>query len=210
MSSRDRFEISLDVSQVAALADRVGRIDGELLGQITLGAVNRVAARTYTTSQAAMLAGINLSPEYLHERMSLKLGADSSRPRAVITARRRHTTLATYGARQLTQPVKHPARSKGDARLGIPPGQKAAGVSVEVRRGQRKNMRGAFLMPLLNGNGFGVFLKTGPGKKDYKHLYGPSVYQLFKATLERMHADIQQDLFGEVSTSLDSEIEKVL
>lgn len=208
--NRLRFDIALDATQVEALAERAGRIDAALLGEAMLGAVNRVADRTYTTSRRAMIAGINLSPEYLTQRMSLRLGTDVRNPNAVITARRRHTSLATYGAKQLVQPVKHPARSKGDPSRGIPAGMKAAGVSVEVTRGQRKNLPEAFLMRRLNGNGFGVFAKTGPGRKDYRHLYGPSVYQLFKSTITRTRTDISQDLFDEAGRSIDAAMAEVL
>lgn len=210
-----RFEIRITTEEVQALADRLGSIDEGTLGLAAMQGVNAVAERTYSTARRKMLSGIGLSESYVDERMKLELATVPINPTAFITARYRHTTLGTYGAKQLVQAVKHPKRSKGDARLGIAPGSKSAGISVEVTRGSRKPISYAFFMPMragntLGGNGMGMFKRTGDGPKDYEAMYGPSVYQLFRATVSGIYEDIETDLRTTIEASVVDEIRKAL
>lgn len=197
------------------------QVDPASQGVVIVRAVNEVTDRIYDTARSRMNAGINLTDEYLRENMEVRHATDNGRPRAVIAARFRATTLARYDAKQLVQPVKWTndriasaghktgkwpgwTKRKGDEMRGIPPDMKQAGVSVEVTRGVRKPVLGAkaFLMPLKNGNGMGVFVRQGPGKKNYRHLYAPSVYQLFRTQVDAMFDDIGTDLAETVLDAL--------
>lgn len=91
----------------------------------------------------------------------------------------------------------------GDMVRGIASGRKQAGVSVAVRKGgARKKMRKAFLIP-LNGSGeMGVFVRTGRGKKDIKHLYGPSVDQVFNSVRNDLKPEIRRNLVSEYQAQL--------
>jgi hypothetical protein len=212
MATGGRFHVGIDVREIEALASRIGEIDPEALGQAGLRAVNQVTDRVYALSRQRMNAGINLSDAYLDEAMEVRHATDPLRPRATIAARFRATTLARYDARQLVQPNKKPQSGKGDSLRGIPKGLKQAGVSVEVTRGQRKPVLGtkAFLMPLKNGNGMGVFVREGAGKKNYRHLYAPSVYQLFRTQVDALFDDIGEDLTATVRSEVELEIERAL
>lgn len=159
-------------------------------------AINKVASKTLTRSRREIVSQVMLTQTYVRERMSLQK-AGPNRNFAVITARQRPTTLATYGAKQLTRQAK---KAKGDARRSIPAWRKQAGVSVKVKRaGSRKQMRGAFFVPLkagavAAGNGVGVFVRTGTGTKDIKHLYGPSVDQVFRTVREKVKPEVEREL----------------
>lgn len=210
-----RFEIRITTEEVQALADRLGSIDEGSLGLAAMAGVNAVAERTYRTARQRMISGIGLSESYIDDRMQLEPATVPINPTAFITARYRHTTLGTYGAQQIVQAAKHPKRSKGDARLGIAPGFKSAGISVEVTRGSRKPISYAFFMPMmagnvLGGNGMGMFKRTGDGPKDYEAMYGPSVYQLFRTAITGMYEDIETDLRTTVEASVVEEIRKAL
>lgn len=210
-----RFEIKISTEEVQALADTLGAIDEGTLGVAAMRSVNEVAERTYATARGKMISGIGLTEGYVDERMKFEPATVPINPTAFITARYRHTTLGTYGAKQLTQATKHPKRSKGDARLGIAPGAKSAGISVEVTRGSRKPISYAFFMPMRagnasGGNGMGMFKRTGDGPKDYEPMYGPSVYQLFRATVSGIFDDIEADLRETVGASVAAELQKAL
>ena len=44
------------------------------------------------------------------------------------------------------------------------------------------------------GNGMGVFIRTGTGKRDIKHLYGLSVDQVFNSVSDTIAPDVEAEL----------------
>lgn len=72
-------------------------------------------------------------------------------------------------------------------------------------------MPGAFLIPMragteAGGNGKGVFIRTGKGRGDIKHLYGPSPDQLFRRYREENLPDIQRMLADAYASQLRFEL----
>lgn len=174
----------------------------------TMRAVNYAAKRARTEASRQIRDQINLPARYVNENLKIEFKATRARLRSVISARTRPTRLARYGAKQLTRKAKGPA--KGDPLRGIASGRKQAGVSVSVKRGgSRRKMRKAFLVPLRRGrmpgetSNMGVFIRTGRGKKDIKHLYGPSVDQLFRRIREELAPSIRIDLASEYARQMD-------
>ena len=213
------------------IIDRVSEklgMSAKAVARATYRAINGVAAKAFTRSRREIRDQVNLSATYIRERMWLQK-ANSSRQVAVIAARKRPTRLATYGARQRTRKdkgTKRPAgrnggklfgvqAGAGDTLRNINQGMVPAGVSVSVKRGgQRQLMPGAFFMPLRAGkvaavNGMGVFIRTGSGKKDIKHLYGPSVDQLFRGVIDDISPDVQAELEAELLRQANYEFSKV-
>jgi hypothetical protein len=94
----------------------------------------------------------------------------------------------------------------GDKSRGIPENEKAAGVSVDVNRKGMKRIGTAFTMPLRNGNGIGVFQRKGG---NVKHLYGPSVYQVFRRYAQEKEADIMAELQDTFLLKLDGQLSKI-
>lgn len=153
-------------------------------------------------------------------------GPRSARAKGRVTAGGAVTSLRNYAPVQLMQPVKYgndriaskigkfgpnPRKAgaflpwklrTGDPMRGIPVGQKQAGVSVEVTRGQRKRigLRNVFLMPLRRGKALdtsrlGVFSRDpGDPKKAVQLRLGPAVYQLLRSTAPGMVPEIQRAL----------------
>lgn len=124
--------------------------------------LNTVAERLSVQARRDIGAEMNLTATYIREQMKL-LKAARGKMVAVIKVRRRPVRLARYGAKQLTRSAP---RAKGDPRRGIAARRKQAGVSVAVKRGGRKALRGAFMLPLRagradGGNGMGVFIREG-------------------------------------------------
>jgi hypothetical protein len=171
-------------------------------------AVNRVATKTRTAASKGIREKVRLTAGYVNENLKLASKATRANPTAIISARMRPTRLGRYGAKQLS---KAAPRARGDERRGIGTGRKQAGVSVHVsRKSQRKKMGGAFLLPLKNTDLMGVFVRTGPGRKDIKHLYGPSVDQLFRRWRDGERADVQDQLATEYRAQLKYALGKEL
>lgn len=194
-------------------ANRYARIDGLAEVRSALGkagsvsrkaaklAINDTARRMRTAGSKAIREQVNLKAKYVNDRLRITEKATDDSPFAIISGRRRPTRLDRYGTKQLTKRAKHPERSRGDPLRGIPAGKKAAGVSVKVKRkGARKKMRGAFLIPLNDSGGLGVALRTGKGRNAYEVLHGPSVDQVW--------TDVREDL--EAEKRLNAEFQRQL
>lgn len=208
MARPRRSFIVIDTQDILRQADAFGRLGAERLGQAGMRAINEVLPRTEQKAREAIVAGINLPEPYLRERMGIRSADNPTRPEGVIFARWRHAPLGRFSPQQLTAPVKHPDRAKGDRSRGIAKGQKAAGVSVEVRRGGRKAITNGFLMPLKNGNGIGVFTRDR-GALRFQHRLGPSVYQLFRVQADLLAEETSIDLQLAVLAEAEREIEGV-
>lgn len=217
------FNIKIDVSKVEGLADTLGKLTPEHIGEITVDAINSVADSSYALSRKTMLRGIKLTDEYLQKRMEL-VYATAKSPTATILARGGRsdlTSVSRYGAMQLYGGVNNPNRSKGTPSRNIPARNKSIGVSIEVNAGSRKHFKSSkvFLAPTggewidSSGNPL-VFRrlggKTKTGKDKLQALTGPSVYQLFRTTIPMVDGEIQDDLEARVLQVATSAFEKEL
>lgn len=179
------FQIKLNLSEIEALRDKLGKVDPASLGTDVVQALNEVTLRTYDLARRTMIATINLDDPYVQSRMQVR-EATPGKPTAEIVAfgdRKMMTGLGHYGALQLGQnarwdeedgiakgfkigpwPLWEPR--KGDMGRGLDRGEKQAGFQVEVKRGSQKRMPGAFTIPgKTHSDGSPVlFLGTGrPG-----------------------------------------------
>lgn len=228
------MSVTIQTTGAGAFADLVKDLNNaaEILGRAEYRAINKVAAKAMTRSRREIVSQVNLTDSYVRERMTLTQ-ARSDSPVAIISARVRPTTLSTYGAKVVTAPAPN---AKGDARRLIPAGRKGVGVTVAVKKGgTRKLIRGAFVMPLKAGavaanNGMGVFVRSGSrgeaqakqaglrtGKAGggvvaggLKHLYGPSVDQVFRGVISDIEKDVAADLEKTVADQTEFEVRKAL
>lgn len=212
------FAVEFDISRVERLADQLAGLNGEEFGRAALTVVNQVIDETYEIARPRMIRTINLTDSYVRDRMYVEHARDPNNVRGAIVAsaqRKDMTMLARYDSQQTLRDVNWsndrilalgktfgpwPGWTKrtGDARRGVAPNLKVQGMSVEVTRGARKPIENAFYMPLRNGNGMGLFTREGDGKKNYRHRYGPSVYQMF--------AFVAKGLVDEVGDSLETQL----
>lgn len=205
--------IKFDTSDVERLGQTLGDISGAGLAVATVTALNAVVDRTYDLARDRITTGINLSDEYLRRRMSVER-ATASKPVASITAsgaRNDMTVLGRFNARPTVVPNRSPGKRKGFGALGIQPGSKQQGVTVEVRRGADASVDRGFLMPLnkgteSGGNGFGVFARTKDGR--LRHRYGPSVYQLFSYQIPRITDEVTDDLEETLLAQVDEQMQR--
>lgn len=211
------YALKIDASQVVKLGERLAQVSGEEIGRASVTALNEVVDRTYELARDKMIAGINLTDDYLRRRMTLQ-HATPGKPVASITAsgaRNATTVLGRYDAKPVIVANNKGRPGKGNKALGIPPGQKQAGVTVEVTRGNVSDgfVPRGFLLPLnrgteAGGNGMGVFARTKDGK--LRHRYGPSVYQLFAYQVERIVNDVTDDLEDTLAEQVDLALQKAI
>ena len=211
------YALKIDAAQVVKLGERLAQVSGEEIGRASVTALNEVVDRTYELARDKMIAGINLTDDYLRRRMTLQ-HATPGKPVASITAsgaRNATTVLGRYDAKPVIVVNNKGRPGKGNKALGIPPGQKQAGVTVEVTRGNVSDgfVPRGFLLPLnrgteAGGNGMGVFARTKDGK--LRHRYGPSVYQLFAYQVERIVNDVTDDLEDTLAEQVDLALQKAI
>lgn len=220
------FAVEFDISRVERLADQLAGLNGEEFGRAALTVVNQVIDETYELARPRMIRTINLTDSYVRDRMRVEHASNPNNVKGAIVAsgaRSDMTILARYDSQQTLRDVNWsndrilamgktfgpwPGWTKrtGDARRGVAPNLKVKGMSVEVTRGARKPIENAFYMPLRNGNGMGLFTREGDGKKNYKHRYGPSVYQLFSFVAKGLVDEVGENL----ETQLADEAERLL
>lgn len=200
-----RSSFSVDVSQVEEQAKRLAQAENIGHDVALVRVLNSVVDDVYETARGRMNAGINLSDSYLQSKMAVVHATAERGLRAEIIARGGRDDQTPLGRYFVGQATVSAPKSKGDAKRGISPGQKSAGVKVEVGRGQVKVLKNAFTQPLLagstaGGNGIGIFTRSRYGV--VRHRYGPAVYQLFRVAageLEESIGDILVDKLGDAA-----------
>ena len=202
MARQSAFTVKIDVAPVSDLADKLSRLSPERVADMIVSPINDTALTAYELSRKTILNGINLTDGYVQDRMQLEL-AKARSPVATITAfggKDRITSLSHYGAMQGMQSALHPQRAKGDAVRGIPAGQKAAGMPVEVVIGNRKVIQHGFTLlkkdqkqVIRDGEGNPVvFTRSLDGR--IRSRTGPSVYQLFHVAGAKIESQVYDDL----------------
>lgn len=198
------FKVTIDASAVVRLAGKLDALSPENINEAAVEAVNRTADNVYDLAVPRMVAVVNLTDNYVRNRMEVKHAVTRAQAQIVAAKDSAHETmLSRYGADQKVRRVnwtndmiesmghkfgKWPGWTQriGDRSREIDEDEKAAGVSVEVLRGVAKTMPGAFLLSLRGGSDVAVATHPKGGGKQYRVRYGPAVYQLFRNTAVKM------------------------
>lgn len=163
--SKNFFSIKIDASRVRDLADRVGQIDDERLGDMVVGVLNEVVETTYDLARNRIRAGINLTDTYVQARMEVK-PATPGNPQAQIIGKggkQYLTNLSHYGADVVSKDVnwsnetilsrgkkfgRYPGWTEriGAQHMGIDPDEKLRKMTVKVTN-TRKSVGKAFTLP---------------------------------------------------------------
>lgn len=248
--------IKIDVTQVQAAAKALLRMDQASLADASRRAVNGAAQRGFDKARQIMLAGVNVTDDYVKSKMDVELSSGKEKATAQIIAFRtggrrateRPTNLRQFGLQQLqavanwtnsgvntNSGARLNVRSKlenprkpgatlpfkkrvGAKQLGIAVGRKQTGISVEVIRGQRKEISFAFLAPARRGNvaggqGLLVFKRLKgdrKGKGKLVSLHSLAVWQMFRHALPQVIPLVAKDLEQSVVDEIDAQIRKVV
>lgn len=106
----------------------------------------------------------------------------------------------------------------GAPHLGIPVGQKAAGISVEITKGKRVLIPYAFMAPARRGNvaggqGLLVFSRSREDRKGKGRMrteYRPSVWSVFRNTAAVVLPSVREDLERSINAEVAKYMRKVL
>ena len=113
-----------------ALADRLDRVSGSVIGTAARDAVNEVITRFERDATDGMTADYGLAPAYVRGKTDVRLADSILNPKAEMVTRGDLTILGRFPLQQLTQSAP---RAKGDPSRGIAPGRKQAGVRATIR-----------------------------------------------------------------------------
>lgn len=111
------LSVVIDVTSIESLKDRILTVDTESIGKASLRAVNIVAERGFNESRKVMLRSVNLTDQYVKDRMELVPANDARAPTASIIAFRpggerkpgtRPVNLRQYAPLQVAQAVRWP------------------------------------------------------------------------------------------------------
>lgn len=154
--------------------------------------INKTADRARTRASREIRSQVRLTAAYLNQDKKLWVSSKATETNleSRVSARKRPTSLVTYGAKQLTR------RGKRKPIVN-------AGVSVGIKRsGRRKKIRQAFFVKLRSGN-VGIAVRSTEGLNLKKlgiaagnksggmiTLYGPSVDQVFNTVREEIAPDM--------------------
>lgn len=194
-------------AELKKLSTWVGRLPSQAREAAT-EAINTTVVRMKLEAETAMTGKARIPPEYIRNKLRM-VRASQGRLAGALAMRRRAVPLARYGAQQLSVAA---TRARGDKLRGIRKGFKQAGVSVAVTGG-RKRLGRAFLLPLMagaepGGNGWGIFVRFGPGRKDTAHLWGVGPDQLFRAWRDDNFYRVEHTLSANFAVALQRRLRK--
>lgn len=212
--STNSFSMKVEFEGATKLADRFDALANKVLLRLSAAdVVNEVATRFQALAKKEMNAGLNLSDEYIASRMRLQPATPggAGAVRAEVEARGDLTVMSHFPYAQLSQPNRRPG-GKGDAKRGIAPGRKQAGVATEIRVGGAVAVDHWFTMTLRRGRSsgeqVGVFYRNRAGQVTHK--YGPSPYSLFRHQIETHQADVEEDLQRTAAGRMADAVQKAL
>ena len=165
-------------------------LDPKLVDKAVYQSINDVAKEVDKENILEMKKDYNISPKRIRQNIRRKR-ATPSRPYSVITFTGRPPGLQHYGAKQRVAIGGGVTNLSVSRKSGGLVGKrmkrgKASAVTVAVIKGQRRQIKGAFLQ-VMPGGGIGIFRRTGEGstpaekRKSIERLHGPSVRGMFKA-----------------------------
>lgn len=203
MARRTAFGVTIDVSEIEGLADKLKGLTPEAVGALMVDAINEVTDRTYLLARKTMLGGINLTDAYVQQKMQV-VHATPAKPEASIVAfgdKANLTNLSHYGAIQLSKD----GGKRGDTARGIAPGRRQAGISVEVIKGKRETFQFGFTRPGINDNdGNPIIFARKKETKKIVSRRGPAVYMLFRVAA----GVIENQVYGDLERAVIDEAER--
>ena len=230
--------ITADFTDALELAEDLQFLDAQTLFEMRRNSAKVTASAVRVKAIAQVRRELNLSETYITSRIEQEEGGASSFYwTEVVRSPFDGTTLQRFGGGliQLFKPVTwdnnyiraNHARSigawvdgkwtlrTGDTSRGIPTNFKQNGVMAQVKRGAPKRIATAFTMPLrrgndrtAGGNGVGAF-RRNKATGQLEHLYGPSVYQVFRRYINENEQAIADTLRDEFIVRLDLATQKL-
>lgn len=176
------FAVVIDTKKLERAADTLTKLDSRVIGNATLGAVQDVTQRAYDESLRRMTSRVNLTRQYVEERMLVEAANDPNRPEGKVIA------LRTGGRRPGIRPVnlrQYAPIVSQQAALPNPSGQRAFkmkdGRDAYLPFSQNPRKPGGFL-PFVKRTGSSL-LNIPVGKKQ-----GPMSVEVVKGQRKTLQA----------------------
>jgi hypothetical protein len=199
------FRYKVDSTELLKAAGQLDRIDNANIGRTVQKVVNDKIAAFAPRARAGMLREILLSQGYVSSKMDIEPSTNPNAIHAALVTQGSLVVLGHYSPKVASIPTKT-GKGKGDPKRGVPPGRKASGVAVTIKRGQPRMLDHAFTMTLRQGNETGD--KVGVFRRDngiLKHLYGIAPYSLFRFQLNQQGDEFADDLSSSVLDAIIDE-----
>ena len=182
------------VEGIESLND-VDSLDEKIIASARI-AVNKATDKARVMASEDIRGSINLGRNYLAKRLTVVKRASGNDLEGMIRGSDNPTMLARFAN------TRNPRVAR-----------KAGGVTVSVKPGSAKFMKGAFLMDLGNTVGLAIRVKPGESLRNRKNakrvanglylLYGPSVNQAFRLVADDRLDDVLDILETEYNRQMD-------
>ena len=174
-------------------------LNPQIYSSALAGSINDLSKAVITETSQQIKQRYSISTARVKPNIKITARATKTRPRAEIIFKRRPPGLQHYKPVEITMAgIKRTMGKHGVVARKMKRSKSTRGVSVEVKRGEKKTVKGAFLATMPHG-GVGIWRIKRGEKKGLKRLYGPSIGGMFTAIGGK---DIAQKI-------IDERIEKV-
>ena len=157
-------------------------LDPQIYFSALVGSINDLSRAVITETSQQIKQRYSISAARAKSDIRITARATKTRPRAEIIFKRKPPGLQHYKPVEITMAgIKRTMGKHGVVARKMKRSKPTRGVSVEVKRGERKTVKRAFLAMMPRG-GEGIWRIKRGEKKGLERLYGPSVGGMFAAS----------------------------
>jgi len=169
-------------------------LDPQIYSSALVGSVNDLSKAVITGTSQQIKQRYSISTARVKSDIKITARATKTRPRVEIIFKRKPPGLQHYKPVEITRAgIKRTMGKRGVVARKMKRSKPTKGVSVEVKRGERKTVKGAFLAMMPRG-GEGIWRRKKGEKRRLERLYGPSIGGMFTAIGGK---DIAQKIINE-------------
>ena len=169
-------------------------LDPQIYFSALVGSVNDLSKAVITETSQQIKQHYSIPAARVKSDIKITARATKTRPRVEIIFKRKPPGLQHYKPVEITMAgIKRTMRKHRIVARKMKRSKPTKGVSVEVKRGERKTVKGAFLAMMPRG-GEGIWRTKKGEKRRLERLYGPSVGGMFTAIGGK---DIAQKIINE-------------
>lgn len=163
--------------EIKGIKELMAKLDPNKVRLAANSALNKVAAQAKTEASKQIRSEYNIKASDVSKNMKLTTRARGDQMEAEITGTKRGMALSYFGAKQLGVI----ANKKSFRLTRRASGGRGGAVSVEVKKGGRKTLRGdpkPFITKFKSGH-IAVVQREGKDRKPIQQLLGPGIALLF-------------------------------
>lgn len=168
--------------QIEGIEQLKRKLDPQIIKRAMAATLNEMGTAIKTEMAEQITGRYMLTSARTKEGIKIKNKATPSKLTAEVTFIGRTPGLQHFKAKQITTSgVQYSIGKHGIIGRKLKRKKPSMGVSVEIIRGQRKTVRGAFMAFMPKG-GTGVWKRLGKNRTPIERKFGPSIKGMFLAT----------------------------